>query len=50
MKRLLNRAFGYGILPRRPLLPMDDSKAEEIFSDVRLQRLLDLEATLTMGA
>ena len=46
MKKLLNRTFGCGALPRRPLLPMDDEKAEEVFSDARLVKLLDLEASL----
>lgn len=47
MKKLLNRRFGYGALPRRPLLPMSDAKADDVFSDLYLTRLLELEATLS---
>lgn len=46
MKKLLNRHFGYGPLPRRPLLPMGDDRAAEVFASAHLARLLALEEEL----
>ncbi len=46
MKKLLSRRFGYGPLPRGPLLPMTDDQAEEVWSNPHLKRLLELEALL----
>ncbi|OKL63407.1 hypothetical protein UA08_01770 [Talaromyces atroroseus] len=41
MKKLLNRHFGYGDKPRRPLLPMADDKAQAVFEDPFLTALLE---------
>lgn len=46
MKKLLNRTFGYGALPRRPLLPMSDHQIEEVFSNIHVKKLLELEDSL----
>lgn len=46
MKKLLNRHFGYGDKPRRPLLPMDDQTADKAFDNQFFKALLSLEASL----
>lgn len=46
MKKLLQKHFGYGPLPRRPLLPMTDKQAEEVWANPYLAKLLELEISL----
>lgn len=46
MKKLLNRRFGYGDKPRRPLTPMAEEKAQAVFDDVFFKSLLEVEASL----
>ncbi|KAH6666710.1 putative dihydrodipicolinate synthase [Halenospora varia] len=46
MKMLLNKLFGYGNKPRRPLLPMSAEKGEEILAIKVLKVLMDFEAQL----
>jgi 4-hydroxy-2-oxoglutarate aldolase len=46
MKKLLQQQFGYSDKPRRPLLPMSDEKAREMFLSPFLKNLLDAEALL----
>lgn len=46
MKMLLNKLFGYGNKPRRPLLPMSAEKGEEIMAIKVLKVLMDFEAQL----
>lgn len=49
MKKLLNHHFGYGSLPRRPLLPMSDEQFASVLSSEYFNRLLELEETLKSG-
>jgi L-threo-3-deoxy-hexylosonate aldolase len=46
MKKLLNRRFGYGDKPRRPLTPMAEEKVQEVLDNVFFKSLLEVEASL----
>lgn len=46
IKLMLNRLFGYSPLPRRPLLPMDESKGDEIMKAESIRSLLEFEESL----
>ncbi|KZV63512.1 putative dihydrodipicolinate synthase [Peniophora sp. CONT] len=50
MKRLLNELFGYGYLPRRPLAPISDAKAEAFLGNQYIQAILDLERKMEVEA
>lgn len=43
----LNKMYGYGSAPRRPLLPLKQKEGDEFMSV--LKELLDLEAELMNG-
>jgi hypothetical protein len=49
MKKLLNHHFGYGSLPRRPLLPMSDEQFTSVLSSEQFTKLLELEESLKSG-
>jgi hypothetical protein len=49
MKKLLNRHFGYGSLPRRPLLEMGDEQFASVLSSEHFNKLLELEESLKSG-
>lgn len=46
MKALLNRSFGYGIAPRRPLLPTKLQVVDKLLSQDSFKQLLQLETKL----
>lgn len=46
MKKILNRRFGYGDKPRRPLSPMAEDKVQAVLDGVFFKSLLDVEASL----
>lgn len=50
MKYLLNKLFGYGKNPRRPLLPYPEAQGEEILKLPEIKELLELEAKLAKEA
>jgi 4-hydroxy-2-oxoglutarate aldolase len=45
-KCMLERLYGYGGLPRRPLPPMDPKTAEELWNHPHIQTLIGLERGL----
>ena len=46
MKQILNRRFGYGAHPRRPLLPMEDGEATDLAQRPELLALIAEEEAL----
>lgn len=46
MKALLNRLFGYGIAPRRPLLPTKLQVVDKLLGQDSFKQLLQLETKL----
>lgn len=43
MKQILHRMFGYGTLPRRPLLPMMDEKVDALLANEYIVSVLEEE-------
>ena len=50
MKAVLNQQFGYGIWPRRPLLPMQAQALERVLENGPLKQLMAYELELAKGA
>lgn len=46
MKQILHRIFGFGKMPRRPLLPVMDEKVDAIFENDYLIRVLEEEGRI----
>lgn len=47
MKMLLNRMFGYGKNPRRPLMPIAAEKGDLIMAESVMNDLIEFETSLT---
>ncbi|KAK5111114.1 hypothetical protein LTR62_005313 [Meristemomyces frigidus] len=43
MKQILHRKFGYGKNPRRPLLPMEEARADVVLNDLYIRALMEEE-------
>lgn len=43
MKQILHRFFGYGKMPRRPLLPMADEEVDDLLANEYLVKILEEE-------
>lgn len=43
---LLNRLFGYGSEPRRPLMPMEKEKGDLVMEEKYIKDLLEFERAL----
>ena len=46
MKQILHRSFGYGKMPRRPLLVMPDEMVDAIFANEYMLSVLEEEAKI----
>jgi 4-hydroxy-2-oxoglutarate aldolase len=50
MKMILNQLYGFGIRPRRPILPMTAEKGNGIMKNEDMMALFDFEAKLVLEA
>jgi L-threo-3-deoxy-hexylosonate aldolase len=48
-KCILEKLYGYGGLPRRPLPPMDPNTADDLWNHPHIQTLIELERGLKGG-
>jgi len=46
MKQILHRKFGYGKLPRRPLMPMSENAADVVLANRYLMRVFEEEEAI----